>query len=333
MNKRPGVFYAATTDGVELPVVDVTHPAFALTISGAEQQSLVEKFLRQGIPFGFLPKPLRTRLLRFFLRGSVLAQGVQQAQGSFMTGLHTYLLKLGPEMLGSAYAKPIDRRIAASLPVFAVRLRLQDMAQLMADTLVEPLTPDRNRPLHFINIAGGPAIDSLNALILLSKQHPGVLNDRLISIDVLDLDDAGPAFGEAALAALTQQGGPLQGLRVAFRRIRYDWAEVSEVQRVLRETEASGAIVICSSEGGLFEYGSDQEIEANLNALRASTNVVGVVGSVTRADEPIQRLRESSSAATRPRGLAVFRELASKVGWTIACAIERPFSDQVVLTR
>jgi hypothetical protein len=34
--------------------------------------------------------------------------------------MHTYLLKLGPAMLGSAYAKPIDRRIAASLPVFAV---------------------------------------------------------------------------------------------------------------------------------------------------------------------------------------------------------------------
>ena len=102
---------------------------------------------------------------------------------------------------------------------------------------------------------------------------------------------------------------------------------------MLREAEARGAIAICSSEGGMFEYGSDEEIEANLSALRGPANVVGVVGSVTRADEPIQRLRESSSAATRPRGLAVFRELARKAGWTIARVIERPFSDQVALNR
>jgi hypothetical protein len=331
-DKQPGVVYAATKDGRELPVVDVTHPAFALTLSGAEQQALVEKFLQQGVPFAFLPKPLRTPLLHFFLRGSVLAQGIQKAQGSYMSGLHTYLLKLGPEMLRSVSAKPIDRRIAESLPVLAVRLRLQDTAQLMADTLVEPLTSGPSAPLHLVNIAGGPAIDSLNALLLLSKQHPGVLNERRISIDVLDLDDAGPAFGEAALAALSQKGGPLQGLQVDFRHIRYDWAQVAELQRLLRETEAAGAIVICSSEGGLFEYGSDPEIEANLAALQTSMNIVGVVGSVTRADEPIQRLRESR-AATRPRGLAVFRELARKAGWTIARAIERPFSDQVLLTR
>ena len=31
-NKVPGVSYALTTKGVELPIVDVTHPAFALTL-------------------------------------------------------------------------------------------------------------------------------------------------------------------------------------------------------------------------------------------------------------------------------------------------------------
>jgi hypothetical protein len=54
---------------------------------------------------------------------------------------------------------------------------------------------------------------------------------------------------------------------------------------------------------------------------------------VTRADRPIQRLRETSQPATRPRGLEVFRALAARAGWRIARAIERPFSDQVVLLR
>src|SRR2546429_542566 len=31
--QEPGVHYALTSDGVELPVVDVSHPAFALTVT------------------------------------------------------------------------------------------------------------------------------------------------------------------------------------------------------------------------------------------------------------------------------------------------------------
>jgi hypothetical protein len=114
-NKQPGVHYAFTEDGIELPVVDVTHPAFALTLSEAEQRTMLEKFLQEGVPLAGLPKPLRKLFLRFLLRGSILAQGVRKAQGSFMSGMNTYLLKLGPHMLGSAYTKPIDRQIAAAL--------------------------------------------------------------------------------------------------------------------------------------------------------------------------------------------------------------------------
>ena len=58
-----------------------------------------------------------------------------------------------------------------------------------------------------------------------------------------------------------------------------------------------------------------------------------MVGSVTRADEPGQRLRETSRAATRPRGLTAFRALAARCGWRVTRAIERPFSDHVVLAR
>ena len=92
-----------------------------------------------------------------------------------MTGLHTYLLKLGPEMLGRAYAKPIDRKIAAALPSLAVRLRLEDVANLIADTLLPALADSPGRPLHFLNIAGGPAIRLLkcpDSAAQTSSQHP-----------------------------------------------------------------------------------------------------------------------------------------------------------------
>jgi hypothetical protein len=55
------------------------------------------------------------------------------------------------------------------------------------------------------------------------------------------------------------------------------------------------------------------------------------VGSVTRADEPVRRLKESSSAATRPRGLEVFRTLIARAGFGIDRVIERPFSDHVAM--
>ena len=246
-----------------------------------------------------------------------------------MSGMDTYLLKLGPQMLG-AYATPIDRRIAASLPSLSVRLRLQDMAQLMADALRLPLSTQPRRPLQFINIAGGPAIDSLNALILIQKHDPTALLERPVSIDVLDLDEAGPKFGEAALSTLSREGAPLQGTQIVFRHIRYDWSNPIGLKPVLDEARAQNAIVIGSSEGGLLEYGSDEQVQGNLEALRGSLECF--VGSVTRNDETMKRLMEMSSAATRPRGITVFRELARRAGWEVARFVERPLSDQVVLT-
>ena len=69
-NKKPGVSYAGTNDGLELPVVDITHPAFALTLSDEKQQALVAHFLEEQRRFARLPGLVRTLLLRFFLRGS-----------------------------------------------------------------------------------------------------------------------------------------------------------------------------------------------------------------------------------------------------------------------
>jgi hypothetical protein len=248
--------------------------------------------------------------------------------------MNTYLLKLGPDNLGAAYARPIDRRIAAALPVMAVRLRLADMATLLAGALAPTLEARPRHPLRLVNIAGGPAMDSLNALILLRRDHPGVLDGRRIQIDVLDRDGDGPAFGARALTALRADGAPLHGLDVQLRHIRADWTETGPLRDLLRAARIGTSVIAGSSEGGLFEYGTDAEIEANLDCLRdeAPSHFV-MVGSVTRADEPVQRLRATSRAATRPRGLTAFRALAARCGWRVARAIERPFSDHVVLAR
>jgi hypothetical protein len=96
-----------------------------------------------------------------------------------------------------------------------LRLRTQQVARLIADGVAAELAKAVAAPLHLINIAGGPAIDSLNALILLNKREASLLR-RPIVIHVLDLDDAGPFFGNNALTALKADSGPLAGLDAVF---------------------------------------------------------------------------------------------------------------------
>jgi hypothetical protein len=331
--ERGGVFYALTDDGIELPVVDVTHPAFAVALTEAEQRARVDAFLHEMQPLAKLPAAVRRPLLRFLLRGSVLAHAMDAAWKSYLSGMGTYLFKLGPENLTYLQAKPVDRKIAAALPGFCMRLRLADIARLLADAARPALAAAPSaRPLHLLNIAGGTAIDSLNALILLRREHPALLEGRHVEITVLDLDTAGPHFGARALAALVGRSGPLAGLDARFRRVHYDWSNPTELVPVLEEARAAGAVTCASSEGGLFEYGSDTQIRANLGTLHAGTGAdFRMVGSVTRADAPMQRLREWSPVPTVPRGLDVFRAVAEKAHFRVERAIERPFSDHVVL--
>lgn len=330
-NQQPGVHYAVTADGVELPIIDITHPAFALAVSDNDQRGLIDQFMRTDQPLAKLPRFLRRWLLRIILRDSVLAQGLRRAEGAVLGGMSTYLFKLGPENLGS-YAKPIDRRIAAALPALAMRLRVQDMASLLADTVLPALQANPRRPLHFINIAGGPALDSINALLLLQRDHPDSLAERPVMIEVLDPDRAGPTFGARALAALQAADAPLHDVRASFRAVSYDWTRPDDLALVLAAARAGNAVIAGSSEGGLFEYGTEDAIVANLQALhRGGGDSVIMAGSVTRADAPIQRLHQTSSVATIPRGLDAFRTLVGRAGWSVMRAIERPFSDHVLL--
>jgi hypothetical protein len=330
-DKKAGVCYAVTDDGLELPVVDITHPAFAVALSEERQQALTSHFLDEQRRFAKLPSWLRFFMLRFFMRGSRIGRGLRRADGQFLDGMTTYLFKLGPKNLGS-YAVPVDRRILMSLPAVSVRLRLIDMARLLADGLAPRLAASASRPLYFLNIAGGPAIDSLNTLIVLRHEQPALLVERRITVHVLDGDQHGPAFGARALAALQAPGAPLAGLDVVFNHSRYDWRDVSGLTPVLESAQRDGAQLAVSSEGGLFEYGSDDDILANLRALRQSDgNDVFVVGSVTRDDEIIQTLKLTSTAATKPRGLAVFAALVANAGWQVTRDVARPLSDQVLL--
>ncbi len=307
--KQPSVCYAVTDDGVELPVIDVTNPIFAEHASQQELAALVDDFLQ------FQKSPAWFR--RFFNQRSIALRGVESASGKFLGGMTTYVAKLGPTVLGKGYAGFIDRKVAGAIGSVSFRIRLQDTAHLIADGLALLLAAKSSSAIHLLNLGGGPALDSLNALILIQKEHPDWLSRRQICIHILDLDGAGPSFGKRALASLLSEGAPLHGLTVSVDYVKYDWTNVSELQKLVAGIGAD-AIVIGSSEGGLFEYGSNETIAENLKVLRDGTPAdFVIVGSIVRNMAVSRSLQATSKMALRIFELEDFRAWVEKAGWVI----------------
>jgi len=100
-NKKAGVSYAVTNDGLELPVVDVTHPAFAAELSPEKQQALLGQFWRSSAA----SRPAQAGAKRahaVFHARLAHRPGFAPRGGHVLgPGMTTYLFKLGPQNLGS----------------------------------------------------------------------------------------------------------------------------------------------------------------------------------------------------------------------------------------
>src|SRR5262249_21987840 len=134
---------------------------------------------------------------------------------------------------------------------------------------------------------------------------------------VFDAQQDGPTFGARALLALSAPEGPLHGLEVQFEHHAYDWNDTAPLARLLAGLAARRAIIAASSEGGLFEYGTDDAIVANLTALvRAGVPIVA--GSVTSSSEVRKRMIAHAKFRLFARGLEGFAPLAERSGYAIA---------------
>jgi hypothetical protein len=317
-NKLPGVCYAWTDDGVELPVVDVTHPAFAPTERPEDLPAVAASSMRALQRSVRVPRFVRSLMAR----RSMLLRGTMRGSSGFLDGMTTYLYKLGPENLGLGYASGLDRRMAATITPVAVRMRLRSQARLAAGALAAGLANHPGSPARLLGIAGGTAIDALNVCLLLAREHPSPLVGRVVVVLILDVDAAGPAFGQRALAALRGECAPLAGFDVTAHHVPYDWSDISSLRRVL-ESSGSDSVTGILSEGGLFEYGSDEEIQANLEVLREHTPEDSfIVGSTVRDCELLRMVRRTSSMTFQVRARGDLAALVERVGWTIEEAEE-----------
>jgi hypothetical protein len=323
------LFYAKSREGLDIPVIDLTNPRFAIPRGPNGYDAERDAFLNWERRRRRLPSFLMRLMLQRAAKSSKLMQALFQSEKGFLDSISTYILKLGAANLPQGYDGPVDRQVAASPHVLLIRLRMQQIASFLADALVPSLSDNSKAALHLINIAGGPALDSLNVLIFLNQTYPDLLKRR-VKVTVLDAEDEGPAFGANALAAMQQTGAPLEGLDIQFSFQPYDWNDTKTLSNLLADSRSSGDIIAASSEGGLFEYGDDEAIVSNLKAL-AGANVSFVAGSVTGSNDIRKRMLSETKFKLYPRGSEGFAPLATLAGYDLAKTESNIISDQVLL--
>jgi hypothetical protein len=329
--RAPDLIFAKTREGLSLPVIDFTNPRFAVPDTPESHARQRDAFLAWYAKQQRLPKFIMRLFLKQAAKRSRLVHALFQADKGFLDSISTYVLKLGVDNLPPGFDTPVDKRVAASPHVALIRLRMYRVAKLLADALAPALSANINAPLHLINIAGGPALDSINALTLLRRAGV-VLENRRITIHVLDAQDDGPFFGANALRALMQSTAPLHGVDVDFQHQAYDWNTTEPLSQLVGRLMSQDGIVAASSEGGLFEYGSDAAIVANLQALAADkTGVRFVAGSVTSSSEIRKKMIAETKFKLHPRGTEGFAPLAASAGYDIVRTEPDIMSDQVLL--
>jgi hypothetical protein len=75
-NKQPGLCYAVTDDGIELPVIDVTHQAFSDPLSADQTERLLQETVRATQRWTKAPRLVRWFFTQTVLRRGALTRGV-----------------------------------------------------------------------------------------------------------------------------------------------------------------------------------------------------------------------------------------------------------------
>src|SRR5919198_908676 len=266
--------FATTADGLRLPVIDVTHPAFAVPDDPASAAARRDAFLAWDRRNRRMPRIVTRLLMRLAARRSLLLRRILASDNGYLDSITTYMLKLGADHLPPGFDGPVDRKVAAA-------------------------------------------------------PHAALIH-RVIAIHVFDAQLDGPTFGARALLALTAPEGPLHGLKIEFQHHAYDWNDTAPLARLLAGLAADRAIIAASSEGGLFEYGTDEAVVANLAAL-ARAGVPIVAGSVTSSSTLRKRMIAQTSFRLFARGLEGFAPLVERSGYAIAASRTAVMSEQVLL--
>jgi hypothetical protein len=322
-NKIPKLSYAYTLNGVELPVLDTTHPLFLSSIDEVKLKEMLRKSEKTADKTAekFINMPFYIK--KFLAKRSFIMSELLQESGdnAFLSGLSTLMLKLGPNLIGNGRKRFLDRLSSKGIGGIVLRMRVRDISKCLAKSMIPLLAGSPEKKVCFINIAGGAASDSINALFLIQQENPALLKDRTIQINVLDIDTYGPAFAERCIAALKVPGNRFNDLNISVKHIHYDWNCTEELEELLSERKEW--LQICSSEGGLFEYCSDDVITRNLNTIyNNSADDTVIVGSLLHDIKVVDAgiiaaLKISTSIKPRFLGLEGLKSIINHNKWKL----------------
>lgn len=253
-NQDKRILYAVFENEIQFPILDITHPLFNASI---DEQAYHLSCLKSARSIESLKK-MPGFIQKTFVKMS-------NVDNSHLSGMRTLLYKLGPELSRGIKLGFRDKWAVKQTSFMGLRIRLRDLCRHQSKILHPQLKQFPERNLCFCNIAGGPASDSINTLILLQESDPELLKGRKIEINILDIDTYGPNFAKRCINVLKQPGERFHDLDITLNIIHYDWSAPEALRKM--SLERSDWIQLCSSEGGLFEYGSDAEIIENLNCL------------------------------------------------------------------
>ncbi|MGE7859780.1 hypothetical protein ACQKOA_01795 [Bacillus mobilis] len=251
-NRNERILYAVFENETELPILDITHPLFNASI---DEQAYHLNCLKSARSIESLKK-MPSFIQNIFVKMS-------NVDDSYLSGMRTLLYKLGPGLSRGIKLSFRDKWAVKQTSFMGLRIRLRDLCRQQSKLLLPQLKAFPERGLCFFNIAGGSAADSINTLILIQESDPELLKGRKIEINILDIDTYGPNFAKRCIDVLKQPGERFYNLDITLHTIHYDWSQSESLLKM--SLEYSGWIQLCSSEGGLFEYGSDSHIIENLN--------------------------------------------------------------------
>ncbi|UCH93587.1 MAG: hypothetical protein JSV88_25400 [Candidatus Aminicenantes bacterium] len=317
-NKVSGLCYVYTDSGIELPVLDITHPLFISSINEEGLEDLCKESAQRAESMKAMPDAQKQAIIeKSYIFGRYFNK---DPNAKYLSGMSTFMLKLGPHLIGGGEERQIDRMMSMGVISVAARMRLRDICRLQADTLIPQLMTSPQKKLCFINIAGGAASDSINTLILVQEENQSLLQNRKIEIIVFDVDTESPNFAGQSLEALKAPGCHFHGLDISFNHIKYNWADTGELSNILPGKR--DCILVCTSEGGLFEYGSDEEIINNLDALYDnSPDDMRIIGTfildIDTVDPTMAAMAEESGGALRLPGTEGFKRIIEKTEWKL----------------
>ena len=108
------VVFATTADGLSLPVIDVTHPAFAIPDDPASLAAGRDAFLAWDRHNRGMPSIVTWLLMQFAARRSPLLRKIVASNDKYLDSITTYMLKLGADHLPPGFDGPVDRKVAAA---------------------------------------------------------------------------------------------------------------------------------------------------------------------------------------------------------------------------